>query len=124
MAGDDKNRFTLSADGNKIRAAQGHSVAVELGLTPAIPPEILFHGTATKVLDAIWKEGLKPGNRRQVHLSATVTTAIKVGQRHGKPHVIEVQASRMHAEGFKFFQADNGVWLTDNVPPEFLADVK
>ena len=88
------------------------------------PPEILFHGTATKVLDAIWKEGLKPGNRRQVHLSATVTTAIKVGQRHGKPHVIEVQASRMHAEGFKFFQADNGVWLTDNVPPEFLADVK
>lgn len=121
VASSDKKRFSLSPDGGSIRAAQGHSVSVELGLAPEAPPSILYHGTATRFVDAILSEGLKPQARQQVHLSSDKATAERVGQRHGKPHIFKVDAGGMHAKGFKFFRADNGVWLTDRVPPEFLA---
>jgi putative RNA 2'-phosphotransferase len=117
----DKKRFSLSDDGRYIRAAQGHSVAVNLGLSPLEPPSVLYHGTATRSVHSILLEGLKPQARQQVHLSVDEATAHRVGQRHGKPAILKVEARRMHAEGFKFFVADNGVWLTDQVPPEFLA---
>lgn len=116
----DKKRFSISSDGQRIRAAQGHSVSVELGLLAQQPPDILYHGTSTQVVDSILTEGLKPQSRQQVHLSADEATAYRVGQRHGKPAILKVEAIRMHAKGFKFFFADNGVWLTDQVPPEFL----
>ena len=117
----DKKRFSVSADGLRIRAAQGHSVSVELGLSPKEPPPVLFHGTATRFVEAIRQQGLKPQARQQVHLSLDKETARRVGERHGKPHVFEVDALAMHASGFKFYLADNRVWLTDRVPPEFLA---
>jgi putative RNA 2'-phosphotransferase len=116
----EKKRFSISADGQRIRAAQGHSVAVELGLSPQEPPSVLYHGTATRFVDSILLEGLKPQSRQQVHLSADEATAHRVGQRHGKPTILKVEAFRMHAKGFEFFLANNGVWLTDQVPPEFL----
>ena len=116
----DKKRFSISADGLRIRAAQGHSVSVELGLSPKEPPPVLFHGTATRFVKAILEQGLKPQARQQVHLSLDKETARRVGQRHGKPHIFKVDALAMQANGFKFYLADNGVWLTDRVPPEFL----
>lgn len=116
----DKQRFVVSADGLQIRAAQGHSVQVALGLTPSTPPEVLFHGTVPRFLEAIFRDGLQPMERRQVHLSAQRETAEKVGARRGKPVILIVQAQAMHQQGFHFYQADNGVWLTDNVPPEYL----
>jgi putative RNA 2'-phosphotransferase len=122
VATSDKKRFTVSEDGKLIRAAQGHSVKVTLGLVPVTPPETLFHGTATHVLEAIRAEGLKPGSRQQVHLSADWATAHKVGQRHGKPAILRVASGEMHRAGHAFFQADNGVWLTDHVPPQFLQE--
>ena len=121
VATSDKKRFSLSPDGERIRAAQGHSVAVELGLVPREPPPVLYHGTATRFVESILGKGLKPQSRQQVHLSLDEVTARRVGQRHGKPVILKVDAMRMHAEGFKFFVADNGVWLTDEVPPEFLS---
>ena len=117
----DKKRFSVSADGLRIRAAQGHSVTVELGLVPQEPPPVLYHGTATRFVESILSEGLKPQDRQHVHLSIDEATARRVGQRHGKPVILKIEALRMHAKGFKFFLADNGVWLTDQVPPEFLA---
>jgi putative RNA 2'-phosphotransferase len=122
VAENDKKRFTLSNDGQFIRAAQGHSVPVALDLEPVEPPKVLHHGTATRFLDAIRIEGLKPGSRQQVHLSADVVTAQKVGERHGKPHILELQAALMWADGYAFYLADNEVWLTDFVPPQFLSD--
>lgn len=122
VAQSDKKRFTLTRDGTRIRAAQGHSVAVNLALEPVEPPELLFHGTATKALAAIRDQGLKPGLRQQVHLSQDEKTAEKVGQRHGEPHVLRISAKRMHVAGFMFYQADNGVWLTDHVPTDYLSD--
>lgn len=120
VATNEKKRFTLSEDGTRIRAAQGHSVEVALGIEPVVPPEVLYHGTATRFLDSIRAQGLIPGSRRQVHLSGDEATAIAVGQRHGKPVVLRVAAGTMHAQGYAFYRADNGVWLTDRVPPDFL----
>jgi putative RNA 2'-phosphotransferase len=117
---DGKGRFTLAPDGSRIRAAQGHSIPVDLGLDPSEPPAILYHGTARHSLDAIFAAGLIPGSRRHVHLSADVETAAKVGSRHGSPVVLTVDCSALQAEGFLFWQADNGVWLTDHVPAAHL----
>ena len=121
VAADSKRRFTLSDDCLRIRAAQGHSVKVSLGVAAAPPPDILFHGTASANLDSIFATGLNPGSRQQVHLSSDVDTAFKVGARHGSPVVLKVDCATMHAEGFSFFKADNGVWLTDVVPAKHLS---
>jgi putative RNA 2'-phosphotransferase len=120
----DKKRFEISSNGLQIRAVQGHSAqSVNLSYTPTIPPETLFHGTATRFLDSILSKGLLSGVRQYVHLSHTIQTAIEVGQRHGKPVVLEIKAQLMHQQGFIFFQAQNGVWLTDHVPIEFLSSI-
>lgn len=120
VATNDKKRFGLSADGTKIRANQGHSVAVELGLTPMTPPELLYHGTATRFLPSIRSSGLHSGSRQHVHLSADPATAVAVGSRHGKPVVLMVQAGKLHRAGGQFFLSENEVWLTQAVPPEYL----
>ena len=117
----DKRRFTISEDGLRIRAAQGHSVVVDLGLVPSVPPDLLFHGTATVNLDSIFEKGLIPGSRRHVHLSKDDATALKVGQRHGKAVVLKVDAGRAHTDGISFFVADNGVWLTEALPAIYLS---
>ncbi|PWE49241.1 RNA--NAD 2'-phosphotransferase [Thioclava sp. NG1] len=118
VATNNKSRFTLSGD--LIRAAQGHSVDVNLGLPRIEPPETLFHGTAVRNLDAIFSEGLVPGRRRHVHLSGDPAAAIHVGKRHGKATVLRVETGRMHTSGHAFYRADNGVWLTDFVPSRYL----
>ena len=120
VATNDKQRFALSPDGTRIRASQGHSIAVELGLTPMTPPPILFHGTASRFLAAILADGLHPAARRYVHLSADEATARRVGQRHGSPVVLRVDAAAMHADGHAFYRSANGVWLTGAVPPRYL----
>jgi putative RNA 2'-phosphotransferase len=117
VADNDKQRFALSPDGLRIRASQGHSVTVELGLAPVKPPEVLFHGTADRNLDSIRAQGLVPGRRTHVHLSADEATAISVGRRHGRPVVLRVRAGEMHRSGHPFYRSDNGVWLTAAVPP-------
>lgn len=122
VAENDKQRFAFSEDRTRIRASQGHSVKVELGLEPREPPEVLFHGTATRFLLSIRKEGLRPGSRTHVHLSADRETAVKVGSRHGVPVVLVVQAGRMHREGHAFLRSENGVWLCEAVPAKYLAD--
>lgn len=119
----DKQRFAFSDDLKKIRASQGHSVQVDLGLQATAPPEILYHGTATKNLWSINGQGLKRGNRHHVHLSPAVETALRVGGRHGEAVVLKVLAGEMHRSGHSFFQSENGVWLVDEVPTEFLEKI-
>lgn len=120
VAENDKRRFTLSEDGRRIRAAQGHSVAVDLDLPAIAPPGDLFHGTASANLDAIWAEGINPGRRQHVHLSGDPETATRVGQRHGKSVVLRIASGKMYEDGHQFWQADNGVWLTEHVAPQYL----
>ena len=117
---DNKQRYSFNADKTLIRANQGHSVPVDVELDEKIPPEILYHGTAVKYTESIDGQGLIPKTRLYVHLSADYETAVKVGQRHGKPFVYRVKAGEMSADGYKFFQSVNGVWLTKEVPVRYL----
>jgi putative RNA 2'-phosphotransferase len=116
----DKKRFAFNDDFSMIRANQGHSVEVELDYMPQEPPALLFHGTATKSVQSIKSQGLVKGGRHHVHLSSDETTAKKVGQRHGSPVVLKIKAKEMFESGYVFFQSENGVWLTDFVPIQFI----
>ncbi|MFU8871703.1 RNA 2'-phosphotransferase [Micromonospora sp. SL4-19] len=124
VAGNDKQRFAVERgpDGaDRIRANQGHSVAVDLGLTPATPPERLFHGTSDSVAPAIRLQGLRRGRRHHVHLSPDVETARRVGSRRGGAVVVfTVDSAAMAENGYLFYRSANGVWLTDAVPPAYL----
>ena len=119
----DKKRFAISEDGLHIRAVQGHSTEiVHINYAEKVPPEFLYHGTATRFMESISKDGLLPGSRQYVHLSQDEKTALAVGQRHGNPVVLRIEALRMHEQGLKFFQAENGVWLTGLVPVAFTTE--
>jgi putative RNA 2'-phosphotransferase len=120
VAEDEKQRYSFNEDKTLIRANQGHSIPVDVELEEKEPPEILFHGTGEKYVDSISKEGLIPKSRLYVHLSADEETAVKVGQRHGKPVVFKVKSDEMHRDGFKFYCSVNGVWLTKKVPVVYL----
>ncbi|MDT0378903.1 RNA 2'-phosphotransferase [Streptomyces sp. DSM 42041] len=120
VAANDKQRFALDAVGDRIRAQQGHSVEVDLGLPDAEPPEWLYHGTVARFLDAVRAEGLRPMSRHDVHLSPDRETAVRVGARRGRPLVLAVAAGEMHRDGHTFRLSGNGVWLTEAVPPRYL----
>jgi len=120
VARNDKQRFAFDPSGTRIRANQGHSVPVELGYTPADPPDELFHGTVDRFLPSILAEGLRPGNRHAVHLSPDVATARRVGARRGRPVVLRVDAAAMAAAGTRFERSANGVWLVPAVPPRYV----
>lgn len=113
-----KQRFEL-AD-NRIRALQGHSIPVDLGLSPTPPPQLLYHGTVARFLPGIRRDGLHRGSRTHVHLSPDRQTAIRVGQRRGRPVVLTIRAQEMHRAGHTFLRAANGVWLTTHVPPHYI----
>jgi len=115
-----KRRLAISEDGSRIRASQGHSIDVDLGYAPAEPPEVLFHGTATRNLDSIRAQGLERMQRHHVHLSSDSATAAAVGQRHGRAVVLRVRAGDMVLAGHKFYLSANDVWLTETVPPEYI----
>jgi len=119
-----KQRFAFDATQTRIRANQGHSVAVDLQLEPAIPPADLYHGTTERNVSAIQREGLHKMRRHHVHLSADVATAQMVGGRHGKPVVLLVDAAAMQRDGIEFFRSANGVWLVDHVAPHYLRRIE
>lgn len=116
----DKQRFAFDETKTRIRASQGHSVEVDLQLEPQTPPEVLYHGTAQKNLQAVLESGLKRMSRHAVHLSTDKETALKVGTRHGKPVMLRICAGEMHRAGHVFYCSANGVWLTDEVPTQWL----
>jgi putative RNA 2'-phosphotransferase len=120
VATNPKRRFEFSDDRQRIRACQGHSVAIELGLAPRRPPAALFHGSAKHNLASILRDGLHPGSRQHVHLSDTLETALTVGRRHGEPVVLQVDSGQLHRDGFDLYLSTNGVWLTELVPPRYL----
>ncbi len=123
VAGSDKQRFAFDAEGTHIRAQQGHSVPVELGLVPVTPPAVLYHGTVPAALPAIRRDGLLKMKRHHVHLSPDEETARRVGNRRGPAVLLAVDAAGLHAAGHVFYVSGNGVWLIDHVPPQFLREL-
>lgn len=120
VATDSKRRYVFNEDKTLIRANQGHSVHVDVELEEKVPPEVLYHGTGEKSVASSEAQGLLPMSRLYVHLSTDVAMATKVGQRHGKPVVFRVDAQKMAKQGHRFYVSRNGVWLTKQVPAEFL----
>ncbi len=120
VANNDKQRYSFNEDKTLIRANQGHSIPVDVELEEDAPPEYLYHGTGEKFVASIDEQGLIPKSRLYVHLSQDTDTAVKVGQRHGKPVIYRVLSKAMAEKGYKFYLSVNGVWLTKTVPVEFL----
>ena len=117
---DNKQRYTFNEDCTKIRANQGHSIPVDVGLRRVQPPQYLYHGTAARFLPAIQAEGIQRMNRQYVHLSPDYQTAVAVGRRHGSPVVVlRIEAGTMAQNGIVFYRSKNGVWLCDYVSPEY-----
>lgn len=124
VAEDNKQRYLFNVDETKIRANQGHSVTVDLGLTPQVPPDTLCHGTSDRFLDSIMEHGLTKQSRQHVHLSKDETVARTVGKRHGgKLMILTIDTKQMYEDGFSFFLSENGVWLTDNIPIKYFRGV-
>ena len=121
VATNNKQRFAFDKSETRIRANQGHSTAVDLGLIAQSPPDTLYHGTGAQFVPAILREGLSKMRRHHVHLSADMETAYAVGSRHGKPMILQVDAAAMVRDRFEFYRSANGVWLVDRVPPSYLA---
>lgn len=121
VAESDKQRFSFNEDKTRIRANQGHSIEVILDLPLTTPPEFLYHGTVDKFIKDIRATGLQKGNRHHVHLSDNLGTAENVGSRRGAPKILTIRSGQMHRDGIPFYRSVNGVWLTDEVPPRYIA---
>lgn len=117
---DNKQRYELSEDELKIRAVQGHSIEVDVELEEAIPPRFLFHGAQKKNRSSIDIKGLLRMNRLYVHMHDNGDDAFKSGSRKGSPIIYSIKAEQMFLDGYKFFVAKNGVWLTEHVPAKYL----
>lgn len=120
---DNKQRYSFNEDKTRIRANQGHSIPVDVGLEEQEPPEFLYHGTAARFYHSIQEQGLRPMGRLYVHLSKDVETAMNVGKRHGKPVVLKVHSGDMYHDGQKFYLSENGVWLTKDVAPKYFEQI-
>ncbi|NSB13906.1 RNA 2'-phosphotransferase [Clostridium beijerinckii] len=119
VAEDGKQRYSFNNDKTRIKANQGHSIKVNLELQAVEPPKVLYHGTATRFMNIICREGIKKQNRQYVHLSADIETATKVGKRHGELVIFKINSEQMNKDGYKFFLSENKVWLTDYVPVKY-----
>ncbi len=120
VAKNDKKRFSFDQTLSLIRANQGHSVEIDLELEPTLPPDVLYHGTGHGAVESILETGLCKMSRHHVHLSADIATAKIVGKRKGNPVIFAVDAAAMQEKSFRFYRSENGVWLVENVPPEYL----
>ena len=125
VAEDNKGRYAFNHDHTKIRAVQGHSFPVNLELTEKVPPKFLFHGTPLRNAHSIEVSGLSKMKRQHVHLTESLETAYSVGERyHDKVVICIIDAEQMYKDGFKFYQAENGVWLTDKVYSYYIVQVQ
>ena len=124
VSSDNKQRYSFSEDKTKIRANQGHSIQVDIGLKKKNPPNVLYHGTSKRFLESIIREGIKPMSRLYVHLSKDIETARSVGVRHGEPVVLQINTKTMSELGYDFYLSENDVWLTEYVPSEYIRIIR
>ncbi|EOE7167605.1 RNA 2'-phosphotransferase [Clostridioides difficile] len=117
---DNKQRYSFNEDRSKIRANQGHSINVNVELRELEPPRFLYHGTATRFLDNIKKEGIISKSRLYVHLSNDIDTAVQVGKRHGIPIVLKINAGKMYENDYKFYLSENNIWLCEYIPFKYV----
>lgn len=122
-----KKRFAYNEDGTLIRASQGHNkkLNIKVDMIESERVDFLYHGTATRFIDSIIKNGLKPQSRHHVHLTNDMETALQVGSRKGKDiTILKIDSARMRADGVKIWISDNGVYLTNEVDPKYISKLK
>ena len=117
---DSKQRYAFNEDHTLIRTNHGHSIPVDIEFKHAVPPDILYHGTAKKYVSSIQQQGLISKSRLYVHLSTDVETAIKVGKRHGEPVIYQIDAKQMYQDGIIFYLSANYIWLVKKVPLQYM----
>ena len=123
IARSEKKRYEIA--NGKIRAFYGHSTPMRIAKEEKAPPNILYHGTARRFLDAIKEKGLLPQNRQYVHLSQDIETAENVGKRHdSKPCIFVIDAKKAWNEGIKFYYGHEKVWLADQVPYQYIVEME
>lgn len=117
---DAKGRYEVKDD--RIRATYGHTVDVHLDLpTENIPDELYFPVTPEEAA-IVLEVGLKPSDRRHVHLSRTAQDARAAGAvRTPEPVILAVNARSAREQGIVIMQAGKTVFLTDAMPAEFLS---
>ena len=116
---DPKGRF--EREGDRIRAAYGHSVDVTLEDGSDDVPDRLYHGTAPRNVDSIMRDGLRPMGRQEVHLSARPEDALAVGRRHAdEPVLLEIDAGGMRRDGLRVTRRAEGTYTADAVPPRYV----
>ena len=119
---DPKGRYEVR--GNMIRATYGHTVEIELDLPTSDIPDSLYYPCDPKEAGNLLEVGIKPGDRAHVHLSANMRAAAEAGRVHrADPTIIEVDTARMVATGETIWHAGVTVYLTENVPGEYLSIV-
>ncbi|MBQ3079201.1 MAG: RNA 2'-phosphotransferase [Clostridia bacterium] len=125
VSSDKKGRYKYSADGEKIKACQGHSIEwVEPELETAAPPEFLYHGTTLEAYIKINESGaVSKMSRHAVHMQAEAGKAWQSARRwRQKPVVLKIDAGRMAKDGYLFGISDNEVWCTETVPIQYIAE--
>jgi putative RNA 2'-phosphotransferase len=115
----DKQRFSIV--GAEIRANYGHSLPGHIEQAPAVPPEMLLHGTAQTAVASILENGLRPMRRQYVHLTTERALAERIGARHGTTCVLIVAAAQAAAEGVMFYRANPSFWLAKAVPARYIS---
>lgn len=121
VSSDEKCRFELDEENLRVRALYGHSLPVDLKLECKTPPAKLYHGTSKGALNLILDKGLLPMSRIYVHLSDNTDLAEIIGERHGEPIVLKIDAQKMIIDGYNFYNPVNRLWLVSNVPAQYLA---
>lgn len=112
----------------KVRADYGHSCGLKLEnlfSSSSVPPAVLYHGTERQARDSILGSGIHRQKRDHVFLTDNLDVAMKKAlRRHTPPAIIVVDAKKMEADGYLFYHVKNDIWLTYDVPKEYILDVK
>ena len=116
---DPKGRYQVSND--LIRATYGHSIPLELNLPTDHIPETLYYPTSKEETDIVLETGLKPSDRKMVHLSKTYQDALNAGKvRVEDPVILEVDAKRAVDEGVVIQRAGKTVFLVQDISSQYL----
>jgi len=120
---DNKGRYEYR-DG-MIRATYAHSFNVDLELPSGGTPDKLYYPTTKEEVDIVLEVGLKPSDRKMVHLSRGIGDAVNAGRvRTPEPIILEVDARNATEDGIVIQKAGRTVYLTTDVPPKYLTKLE
>tara|TARA_Y100001001_G_scaffold25733_1_gene21632 strand:+ start:938 stop:1606 length:669 start_codon:yes stop_codon:yes gene_type:complete len=116
---DPKGRYQLNS--GRLRATYAHTLDLDLDLPTDQNPEHLYFACSQEDSDEYLEHGLYPGDRNMVHLSSTRLNALEAG-RHiiGKPIVLLADVRAVEGAGHEIMKAGTTVYLTKDIPGEFL----